>query len=83
MLRLAAPTTVALLSACAPETPQQTLGPQPNPRSGVGVLVNSTRGRCTWVLTGGEMRRVCLPRTRRPEPRDSAGTARAPAPGTR
>jgi hypothetical protein len=50
----------------------------------VGVLVNSTRGRCTWVLTRGQPERVCFPRRRRPEPRDSIGTdtASAPVPAT-
>jgi hypothetical protein len=85
MLRPAALVTLALLSSCAPDTPQRVYGPQPNPRPGVGVLVNSTRGRCTWVLTRGEMERVCFPRKRRPEPRDSIGTdtMSAPAPSAR
>ena len=80
MLRLAALATLALLPACAAGTHEPTYGPQPEARPRVGVLVNSTRGRCTWVLTRGEMRRVCFPRQRRPEPRDSTGTDTARAP---
>jgi hypothetical protein len=84
MIRLAALATLALLSACAADTPQRTFGPQPTLRPGLGVLVNSTRGRCTWVLNRGERQRVCFPR-KRPEPRDSTGTdtTSAPAPATR
>jgi hypothetical protein len=85
MLRLAALATLTLLSACSAEPPRWNEGPQPNPRPAVGVLVNSTRGRCAWVLTRGQPERVCFPRRRRPEPRDSIGTdtASAPAPASR
>ena len=85
MLRPAAFAALALLTACAPDTPQRVYGPQPNARPSLGVLVNATRGRCVWVLTGGQPERVCVPRKRRPEPRDSIGTdtMSAPAPAAR
>jgi hypothetical protein len=85
MLRLAPLAALALLAACAPDTPPRTYGPQPNARPALGVLVNATRGRCVWVLTRGQPERVCVPRKRRPEPRDSIGTdtMSAPAPVAR
>jgi|GEM_PF-6002417 len=30
--------------------------------TGVGVLVQATTKRCTWVVVGTNIRRVCLPR---------------------
>jgi hypothetical protein len=85
MLRPAALAALALLSACAPDTPPRVYGPQPGARPSLGVLVNATRGRCVWVLTRGQPERVCFPPKRRPEPRDSIGTdtASAPAPVAR
>ena len=71
MLRTTAAAALLLLGACA-SAPQQNEAPSPEPRPGVGVLVNSTRGRCTHVLAGGRTRRVCLPRGRKPAPPDTA-----------
>jgi hypothetical protein len=73
MLRTIAAAALLLLGACA-SSPQQNEPPNPEPRPGVGVLVNSTRGRCTHVLTGGRTRRVCLPRGGKPMPLDTVRT---------
>ncbi len=80
MLRTAAFASVMLLAACAP-APLQNRPPSTSPVPGVGVLVNSTRGRCTWVLVGNQPRRLCVPRGKTPQPRDSvqSDTARRPA----
>ena len=77
MLRITA-AALLLLSACTPS--RQNEPPNPEPRPGVGVLVNSTRGRCTHVITGGSTRRVCLPRGRKPAPLDTARADSAAAP---
>ena len=72
MLRTTIAAALLLLGACA-SAPQQNQ-PNPEPRSGVGVLVNSTRGRCTHVVAGDRARRICLPRGRKPAPPDTART---------
>ncbi|CAA9347341.1 MAG: hypothetical protein AVDCRST_MAG68-4015 [uncultured Gemmatimonadetes bacterium] len=71
MLRTAAFAAVMLLAACAP-APRQNRPPSTAPLPIVGVLVNSTRGRCTWVLVGNQPRRLCAPRGK--APRDSVQT---------
>jgi hypothetical protein len=70
MLRITAAAALLLLSACVPS--RQNEPPNPEPRPGAGVLVNSTRGRCTHVITGGHIRRLCLPRARKPALVDTA-----------
>ncbi len=73
MLRTAAIGTLALLAllAACGSTPRQNRAPSPTAVPGVGVLVNSTRGRCTWVLVGNQPRRLCAPRGKQ-APRDTA-----------
>jgi hypothetical protein len=73
MLRTAAFASMMLLASCDPNT-RQNRPPSANPVPGVGVLVNSTRGRCTWVLVGDQARRVCFPRGKQPQPRDTVVT---------
>lgn len=74
MLRTAALAVLLLSAACA-STPRQNRAPTPGAGvSSVGVLVNSTRGRCTWLLVGDQMRRVCAPRGKQPQARDTAAT---------
>ena len=74
MLRSAiAAAALLLLGACA-SSPQQNEPPNPEPRRGVGVLVNSSRGRCTTVVAGVRIHRVCFPRGRKPVPSDTIRT---------
>ena len=73
MLRSAAIPALVLLASCAP-TPRPGTPRALAPRTGVGVLVNATRGRCTWITDGERRGRVCLPRGKAPQPSDSVGT---------
>ncbi|HEU0078244.1 MAG TPA: hypothetical protein VFQ76_11375 [Longimicrobiaceae bacterium] len=55
-----------LCSACTPNgVPEPAPQPEARPRR-VGVLVPASRGRCTSVVVGVVVRRVCLP-GRRPQ----------------
>lgn len=59
------PLALALIfsTGCLPQrarTPSGALSP-------VGVLVQATTGRCTSVLVGTAVHRVCLPRTAAPD----------------
>ncbi len=60
---------LALGAACAP---QRSVTPESGPAPGrVGILV-PPKGRCTGVVIGSQVRRVCLPRGKRPPPADTA-----------
>lgn len=73
-----------LCTACAPSgVPEPAPQPEARPRQ-VGVLVPASRGRCTHVVVGTLVRRICLP-GRKPQPADTtaADTVRTDAPGSR
>ena len=56
-----------LVAGCLPtgvHTPGQSLG--------VGVLVQATAGRCTHLLIGEQVERVCAPRLDGAQPSDTA-----------
>jgi len=61
---------VLLCSACAPASVIPSAKPGAPARK-VGVLVPATGGRCTTVVVGAVVRRVCLP-GRMPQPADTA-----------
>jgi hypothetical protein len=62
MRRTAVLAALALAAACAPQ--QRPLKPGPITATGVGVLTNTIRGRCTTIVAGDTLRRVCVPRGR-------------------
>lgn len=72
MRRTALTGLVLLCSACAPNGGGDSAPrPEPLPRqTGVGVLAQTARGRCTSIVYGPVVRRVCLPA--RPQPADTA-----------
>jgi|GEM_PF-3592598 len=61
---------VLLCSACAEPRTRYPGDPYPRPPQ-VGVDVSATRGRCTNVVFGDLVRRVCAPRGRKPEAADT------------
>ena len=84
MRRSALAGLVLLCSACAPAgVPDPAPQPETPPRQ-AGVLVPASRGRCTSVVFGTVVRRVCLP-GRRTQPADTTArdTTRTDAPATR
>lgn len=52
---------LCLSAACAPHGSGSPATPDPYPRP-VGVLVSKNRGRCTHVVLGDRVQRVCVPR---------------------
>ena len=46
-------------------------------RSGAGVVVAATKGRCTTVVVGGQLSRICIPRLGRPTPNQPEDSTRA------
>lgn len=84
MRRSALAALFVLCTACAPNgEPDPAPQPEARPRQ-VGVLVPASRGRCTSVVVGTLVRRVCLP-GRKPQPADTTATdtVRTDAPGSR
>ncbi len=70
MRRSALAALLLLCTACAPGgAPDPAPQPEARPRQ-AGVLVPASRGRCTAVVFGTAVRRLCLP-GRRPQPADT------------
>jgi hypothetical protein len=78
MRRFAAVAVLALLPACAPGRPSQEPGPLLR-KPGVGVLTNTIRGRCSTILAGERLHRVCVPRVKAPSDSTRADTTDAQA----